>query len=121
MEKSMDSDHGALDRGATGPPWSSGDCHARELTGAHPPAAPVPESSSQGAAEGKEGPVSSTAGSPWVGGRWRGTSPVASGSAIVVTVVELRSGGNERGSSPGRFEGGGVLGHLLLGRGEEQR
>jgi hypothetical protein len=27
--------------------------------------------------------------------------------------VELRSGGNERGRTPGRCEEGGVLGHLL--------
>jgi hypothetical protein len=41
-----------------------------------------------------------------------------SGSA---TAVELRSGGNERGRTPGRCEGGRVLEHLLYGRGEEQR
>jgi hypothetical protein len=28
-----------------GPPWTGGHCHARELAGARPPAAPVSESS----------------------------------------------------------------------------
>jgi hypothetical protein len=41
-EKSMDSVHGAVDRGAIGPPWTGGHCRARELTGARHPAAPVP-------------------------------------------------------------------------------
>jgi hypothetical protein len=39
---------------------------------------------------------------------WR--APVVSGSA---TVVEIRSGENERGRTSGRCEGGGVVGHLL--------
>jgi hypothetical protein len=97
-EKSVDSVHGAVDRGATGPPWTGGHCRAWELTGARPPTAPVPESSGQGARELKEGPVRSTAGSPRVGRQWRGVSPAAMGSA---TVVELRSGGNERGGRRG--------------------
>jgi hypothetical protein len=42
-----------------------------------------------------------------------GVSPVASSLATVVTAVELKSGGNERGRTPGWCEGGGVLGHLL--------
>jgi hypothetical protein len=42
-----------------------------------PPAAPVPESSNQGAGEGKDGQASSTMGSPRVGRRWRGVSSVA--------------------------------------------
>jgi hypothetical protein len=61
-----------VDRGATGPPWSGSHCHAWELTGARPPAAPMPESSDQAVGEGKEGPMSSTAGSPRVGRLWRG-------------------------------------------------
>jgi hypothetical protein len=109
MEKSMVSVHGVVDRGATGPPWTGSHCYTWELIGARPPVAPVPESSGQGAGEGNEGP----AWSPWVGRRWRGISPVALGSAMVVTEVELRSGGNERGRTPGRCEGGGVLGRLL--------
>jgi hypothetical protein len=109
----MDSVHGAVDHGATGPLWTGGNCRTRDLTGAHPSAAPVPESFDQGVGEGKEGPVSSTAGSSWVGKWWRGVSLAASGLATAVTVVELRSLRNERGSTLGRCEGGGVLEHLL--------
>jgi hypothetical protein len=69
----------------------------RRPTGARPPAAPVLKSSDQGAGEGKEGSVSSMAGSPWVGRLWRAISPAASGSATAVIAVELKSGGNERG------------------------
>jgi hypothetical protein len=58
-------------------------------------------------------------GSPWVGRRWRGVSPAVPGLAMAVTVVELKCGGNERGRTPGRCEGSGVLGHK--GRGEERR
>jgi hypothetical protein len=112
-DKTVDSVHEAVDRGATGPLWSGGHCHMRELTGARPPAAPMPESSGQGAGEGKEGPTSSTTGSPWVGRRWRRIPPVAAGSATAVMVVELKSGGNERGRTTGWCEGGGVLGLLL--------
>jgi hypothetical protein len=104
----MDSVHGA-----TGPPWTSSHCRAWELTVARPLATPVPKSSGQGAGEGKEGPASSTTWSSWVGRRWRGVSLVASGSAMTVMVVELRSGGNERGRTLGWCECGGVLGHLL--------
>jgi hypothetical protein len=49
-------------------------CHARELTGARPPAAPVPESSNQGAGEGKDRQASSMTGLPRFGRRWRGVS-----------------------------------------------
>jgi hypothetical protein len=52
----VDSSHGVVDRGATGPSWSSGHCRVRELTEARPPAAPVPESSGQEAGKGKEWP-----------------------------------------------------------------
>jgi hypothetical protein len=62
---------------------------------------------------GKEGLASSTTGSPRVGRRWRGVSPAASCLATAVMVVELRSRGNERGRTPGRCEGGGVLGQFL--------
>jgi hypothetical protein len=109
MEKSVDSVHGAVDRGATSPPWAGGHCRARELTRAPPPVGPVPESSGQGVGEEKEGPMSSMAGSPRVGRRWRGVSLVVSGSATAVKAVELESGGNERGMTLGRCEGGGVL------------
>jgi hypothetical protein len=86
-----------------------------ELTGARPLAAPVPESSGQGAREGNEGPLSSTVGSPRVERSWRGISPAALGSAMA---VELRSGKNERGRTLRQCEGGGVLERLLYGRGE---
>jgi hypothetical protein len=46
-------------------------------------------------------------------GQWRGVSPAVLDSAMAVTVVELRSGGNERGRTPRWCEGGGVLGRLL--------
>jgi hypothetical protein len=88
MEKSVDSVHGAVDHGVTGPPWTDGHCHTWELTGAQPPAAPMPESSGQGAGKGKEGLTSSTAGSPRVKRQWRGVSPAASGSAMTVMGVE---------------------------------
>jgi hypothetical protein len=109
----VDSIHGAVDHGATGPSWTGNHCHPRELTEARPSAALVPESSGQGAGHGKEGPASSTVGSPWVGRRWRGVSPAVSSSATAVMTVELGSRGNERRRMPGRCEGGGVLGHLL--------
>jgi hypothetical protein len=119
--KSVDSIHGAVHRGATGPPWTGGHCRMRELIRARPPTAPVPESSGQGAGEGKEGPVSSTAGSPRVGRQWRGVSPAASGSATVVMVMDLRSRGNERRRMLVRCDCGGVLGRLLWGQGEQRR
>jgi hypothetical protein len=72
----VNSVHGAVDRGVTGPPWTGGHCCTRELTGARPPAAPVPESSGQGAGEGKEGPATSTTGSPLVGRRWHSGAPL---------------------------------------------
>jgi hypothetical protein len=99
MEKSIDSVHGVVDHGVTGPPWTGGHCHAWELTKVGPPAAPVPESL--------------TAGSPRVGRWWRGVSLVASGSAMAVMAVEVRSRGNERGRTPGWCEGGRVLGRIL--------
>jgi hypothetical protein len=109
----VDSIHGAVDRGAPGPPWTGGHCRAWELTGAQPQTAPVPDSAGQGAEEGKEGPACSTVGSPWVERWWRGVSPATLGLATTVMAVELRSMGNERGRTPGRCEGGGVLGRLL--------
>jgi hypothetical protein len=94
--------HGTVDRVASGPPWIGGHCRTWELAGARPPAAPVPECFSQGAGEGKEVPTSSTAGSPQVKRRWRGVSPATSGSAMVVSTVELRiremRGGGRQGS-----------------------
>jgi hypothetical protein len=104
----------AVDDGATGPPFIGGHCCTWELTGARPLATSVPKSSSQGAGEGKEGPTSSTAGSPRARRQWRGVSLAVADSAMAVMVVELGSGGNERGGgTPGQCEGGGVLRRVL--------
>jgi hypothetical protein len=43
-----------------GPPWTGGHCRSRELTGARPPAVPVPESSDRGVGERKGGPATDT-------------------------------------------------------------
>jgi hypothetical protein len=55
----VDSVHETVDCRASGPPWTGGHCHTRELTRARPPVAPVPESSGKGVGEGKEGLASS--------------------------------------------------------------
>jgi hypothetical protein len=60
-----------------GPPWTGGHCRSRELAGARPPAAPVPESSDRGAGERKGGPANSMARLPRLRRRWKGVSPVA--------------------------------------------
>jgi hypothetical protein len=64
-----------------GPPWTGGHCRSRELAGARPPAAPVPESSDRGAGERKGGPVNSMAGLPRLGRRWMSVSPATDTSA----------------------------------------
>jgi hypothetical protein len=63
------------------PPWTSGHCRSRELTGARPPAAPVPESSDRGVDEREGGPANSMAGLPWLGRRWKSVSPATETSA----------------------------------------
>jgi hypothetical protein len=60
-----------------GPPWIGGHFRSRELAGARPPAAPVPESSDRGAGERKGGPANSMAGLSWLGRRWKGVSSAA--------------------------------------------
>jgi hypothetical protein len=65
-----------MDHQDYGPPWTGGHCRSRELTGARPPAAPVPESSDRGAGEREGGPVNLMAGLPRLGRRWKGGSPV---------------------------------------------
>jgi hypothetical protein len=55
MGKSVDSVHGTVDRGDTSPPSTGGHCYVWELTRARPPAAPVPENSSQGQLRGRKG------------------------------------------------------------------
>jgi hypothetical protein len=57
------------------PPWTSGHCRSRELTGARPSAAPVLESSDRGAGERKGGPANSMAGLPRLGRRGKSVSP----------------------------------------------
>jgi hypothetical protein len=64
-----------VDHRDSGPPWTGGHCRSLELTGARPPAAPVPESSNRGASEREGGPANSMAGLPWLGRRWKGGSP----------------------------------------------
>jgi hypothetical protein len=64
----------------TAPAWSTVDWRALPRLGAHeawPPAAPMPESSNQGAGEGNDGQASSTTGLPRFGRRWRGVSLAA--------------------------------------------
>jgi hypothetical protein len=64
----------------TAPARSTVDRRPLLRSGAHrarPPATPVPESSDQGAGEGKDGQANSTTGLPWFGRRWRGVSPAA--------------------------------------------
>jgi hypothetical protein len=64
-----------------GPPWTGGHCLSRELAGARPPAAPVPESSDRGVGERKGGPANSMAGLPWLERRWKSVSPATETSA----------------------------------------
>jgi hypothetical protein len=64
-----------------GPPWTGGHCHSRELIGARPLAALVPESSDRGVGERKGGPVNSMAGLPRLGRRWKSVSPATETSA----------------------------------------
>jgi hypothetical protein len=59
------------------PPWTGGHCCSRELAGARPPAAPVPESSDRGAGERKGGPMNSMVRLPRLRRRWKGVSPAA--------------------------------------------
>jgi hypothetical protein len=70
-----------VDHRDSGPPWTGGHGRARELAGAWPPAAPVPESSDRGAVEREGGPVNSMVGLPRLRRRWYGGSPAAETSA----------------------------------------
>jgi hypothetical protein len=72
----------AVEHRDSGPPWTGGHGRSWELTGAQPPAAPVPESSDRGAGEREGGPANSMAGSPQLGRRWKGGSPAAETSAL---------------------------------------
>jgi hypothetical protein len=97
-----------VDHRDSGPPWTGGHGHSRELTGARPPAAPVPEISDRGAGEREDGPANSMAGLTWLGRRWKGGSPVTETSAQTDDgegVVWARRGGV---GGVGGFTGGGV-------------
>jgi hypothetical protein len=89
-----------------GPPWTGGRCRSRELIGARPPAALVPESSDRGAGERKGGPANSMAGLPRLGRRWKGVSPAAEASS--------RKGDGE-GAARARREGVGGVGGFTEG------
>jgi hypothetical protein len=58
-----------------GPPRTGDHCRSRELTGARPPGAPVPESSDRGVGAREGGPVNSMVGLPRLGRRWKSVSP----------------------------------------------
>jgi hypothetical protein len=88
------------------PLWTGGHCRSRELTGAQPPAAPVPESSDRGAGERMGGPANSMAALPRLGRRWKGVSPAA----------ELRSREDDgEGTVRARREGDGGVGGFTEG------
>jgi hypothetical protein len=70
-----------VDHRNSGPPWTGGHYRSRELAGARPPAAPVPESSDRRAGEGEGRPTNSMAGSPQLGRPWKGDSPTMESSA----------------------------------------
>jgi hypothetical protein len=85
-----------VDHWDSGPPWTGGHCRSRELAGARPPAAPVPESSDRGVGEREGGPANSMAGLPRLGRQWKGGSPATETSARKDDgegVVRARRGG----------------------------
>jgi hypothetical protein len=90
-----------VDHRDSGPPWTGSHCHSRELTGARPPAAPVPESSDRGVGEGEGGPANSMAGLPRLRRRWKGGSPA--------TEISTRKD-NDEGAVRARREGVGGVG-----------
>jgi hypothetical protein len=90
-----------VDHRDSGPPWTGDHCRSRELTGARPPAVPVPESSDRRAGEGEDGTTNSMAGLPRLGRRWKGGSPATESSALK---------GNGEGAVRARREGVGGVG-----------
>jgi hypothetical protein len=95
-----------VDHRDSDPPWTGGHCRSRELTGARPPAAPVPESSDRGAGEREGGPVNPMAGLPRLRGRWRGGSPATK------TLARKDDG---EGAVRSRREGVGGVGGFTVG------
>jgi hypothetical protein len=85
-----------LVHGATGPPWTGDHCrtwgHQSSAFGRSDARELRPRG---GGGEGRAGELNGRVTA--VGRLWRGVSPVASGSAIAETVVELRRGGGCRG------------------------
>jgi hypothetical protein len=63
------------------PAQSTVDRHPLPLSGARPPAIPVPESSDRGVSEREGGPANSMAGLPRLGRRWKSISPAVEASA----------------------------------------
>jgi hypothetical protein len=85
-----------VDHRDSGPSWTGGHCCSRELIGAQPPAAPVPEGSDRGASEREGGPANSMLGLPLLGRRWKGGSLATETSARKDDgegAVRARSGG----------------------------
>jgi hypothetical protein len=91
----------------TTPARSTVDRRPLPLSGARPPAAPVPESSDRGVGERKGGPVDSLAGLTRLGRRWKGVSPA----------VELRSQEDDgEGAVRAKIEGVDGVGCFTEGR-----
>jgi hypothetical protein len=96
-----------VDHRDSGPPWTGGHCHSRELARALPLAAPVPESSDRGVGEREGAPANSMVGLPWLGRRWKGGSPATETSA--------RKGDGEGAVRARRGSVGGVGGFTVGG------
>jgi hypothetical protein len=99
-EKPMDQVHGSVEHAGPDPPWTGGHCRARDLTGAWPSAAPVPESSDQvvGEEEGSTGvPIS---GSPGLERRRSGGAMTVK-AAVEEHSAQARSRCEERGRRGG--------------------
>jgi hypothetical protein len=96
-----------VDHRDSGPPWTGGHCRSRELTGARPLAASVPESSDRRAGEGKGGPAN-LAGLPQLGRWWKGGSPATEISARKDDGEGTVRARREGVGGVGCFTGGGV-------------
>jgi hypothetical protein len=97
-----------VDHRDSGPPWTGGHCRSRELAGARPPAAPVPESSDRRAGKGEEGPANSMAGMLRLTRRWKGGSPATESSAREDDGEGAVRARREGFGGVGCFTGGGV-------------
>jgi hypothetical protein len=97
-----------VDHRDSGPPWTGGQCHSWELTGARPPAVPVPESSDRRAGEREGGPVNSMVGLLRLERRWMGVSPATESSARKDDDKGVVRARREGVGGVGCFTGGGV-------------